>query len=35
MIMIDLLESPGLGNAKRSVRSKRASPRGKPKFGPE
>src|SRR5215467_6966441 len=32
---IDLPGSPGLGNAYRSVMSKRASPRGNPKSGPE
>src|SRR5215469_11236416 len=32
---IDLPGSPGLGNAYKSVRSNRASPRGNPKLGPE
>src|SRR5205807_10280025 len=31
----DLLASPGLGKAYRSVKSRRASPRGNPKSGPE
>src|SRR6266404_8729843 len=35
MIRIDLWTSPGLGKAYRSVRSRRASPCGKPKSGPE
>src|SRR5262245_44931612 len=32
---IDLLVLPGLGKAYRSVKSRRASPRGNPKSGPE
>jgi hypothetical protein len=35
MIKIDLSASPGLGNAYKSVRSRRASPCGNPKSGPE
>ena len=35
MIRIDLSASPGLGKAYKSVRSRRASPCGKPKSGPE
>src|SRR6266852_3473518 len=35
MIRIDLPASPGLGKAYRSVRSRRASPWGNPKTGPE
>src|SRR5215472_5704913 len=34
-IRIDLPEPPGLGNAYKSVKSRRASPWGKPKLGPE
>src|SRR4029077_8441718 len=34
-MMIDLLRSPGLLKAYRSVMSNRASPRGNPKSGPE
>jgi hypothetical protein len=35
MIRIDLSASLGLGKAYKSVRSRRASPCGKPKSGPE
>ena len=35
MIRIDLSASPGFGKAYKSVRSRRASPCGKPKSGPE
>jgi len=35
MIRIDLSASPGLGKAYKSVRSRRASPCGKPTSGPE
>src|SRR5262249_44119087 len=34
-IRIDLPPPPGLGKAYRSVKSRRASPWGKPKLGPE